>query len=277
MNENSAWRGSLRKVLPTGAAIPDDTWRRRHGAVLVLLWAHLPILVVHGHLRGISGPHLTGETAAIAAAALAASMGRLQRSTRMLAATGGLLFSSAALLHLPGGPVVMRLHVLVVVAVITLYQSWLPLLLALGFVALPRGVAGALDPVATLRHPAALASSWVWAAIHALVILAESAACLSTWRLNETATARAVQAVEAEQLTAQFLAITRAQKGALEHQSLHDSLTGLPNRTLLNERLETVIRQGRRDLTPVGGVGDQRAQHLVVQCMAGAVADEAPL
>jgi diguanylate cyclase (GGDEF)-like protein/PAS domain S-box-containing protein len=36
-------------------------------------------------------------------------------------------------------------------------------------------------------------------------------------------------------------------EATLEHQALHDSLTGLPNRTLLRDRLEQAIRHGRRD------------------------------
>jgi diguanylate cyclase (GGDEF)-like protein/PAS domain S-box-containing protein len=41
----------------------------------------------------------------------------------------------------------------------------------------------------------------------------------------------------------------RAQKEALEYQSLHDPLTGLPNRTLFNDRLRQAIVVGHRERT----------------------------
>jgi len=39
----------------------------------------------------------------------------------------------------------------------------------------------------------------------------------------------------------------KAKTEALEHQALHDALTDLPNRTLLHERLQQAIREGRRN------------------------------
>ena len=40
-------------------------------------------------------------------------------------------------------------------------------------------------------------------------------------------------------------------EAALEHQALHDSLTGLPNRMLLMDRLNQSLAVGRRDSSPV--------------------------
>ena len=44
----------------------------------------------------------------------------------------------------------------------------------------------------------------------------------------------------------------RAQKDALEYQTLHDPLTGLPNRTLFNDRLRQAIVIGHRERKPLG-------------------------
>ncbi len=43
----------------------------------------------------------------------------------------------------------------------------------------------------------------------------------------------------------------RAQKEALEYQTLHDPLTGLPNRTLFNDRLRQAILTGHRERKPM--------------------------
>jgi diguanylate cyclase (GGDEF)-like protein/PAS domain S-box-containing protein len=42
----------------------------------------------------------------------------------------------------------------------------------------------------------------------------------------------------------------KAETEALQHQALHDPLTGLANRTFLEERLEETIRAGERDMKP---------------------------
>ena len=43
----------------------------------------------------------------------------------------------------------------------------------------------------------------------------------------------------------------RSRQEALEHQALHDALTGLPNRSLLNDRLAHAIALGRREGRPL--------------------------
>ena len=79
----------------------------------------------------------------------------------------------------------MHFHFFVMVAVVAIYQSWYPFLLAIGFVLLHHGVIGAIDSSSVYNHLEALRSPWRWAAVHALFIAGESVAALTTWKLNE--------------------------------------------------------------------------------------------
>ena len=207
-----------RRRLPTGASLPDEVWRRRHRGILILLWTHAGGVFAFGLLRGFTLAHMAWETSAIVAAAVIASIQRFRPNIRMVAATLGLLTSSAILVHLSGGVIEMHFHFFVMVAVITLYQSWLPFLLAIGYVVVHHGVAGAFDPASVFNHPSAIAHPWRWAAIHGAFILAESAACLTAWRLNE------VEGARADEFHRQLSALV---------QSSHDAIVGLTREGLI--------------------------------------------
>ncbi|MGH2771608.1 MAG: ATP-binding protein [Actinomycetota bacterium] len=155
----------------------------------MLLWAHAFGLAVFALLRGYGLWHSLLETGSIAAAALIAASTRFRRRVRTGAASVGLITSSALLVHFSGGYIEMHFHFFVMVAVVALYQDWIPFLIAFGYVALHHGVVGVLDPDSVYNHPDAIAHPWRWAMIHAGFILGESAACLITWRQNEIARA----------------------------------------------------------------------------------------
>jgi GAF domain-containing protein/anti-sigma regulatory factor (Ser/Thr protein kinase) len=102
-----------------------------------------------------------------------------------VAASLGLLSSSAVLVHLSGGLIEMHFHFFVMVVVVSLYQDWLPFLTAVGYVFVHHGLLGALDPGSVFNHPAATSHPWKWAGVHALFITGISIASLVNWRLNE--------------------------------------------------------------------------------------------
>ena len=110
---------------------------------------------------------------------------RWRRVSTVLTAVG-LLTCSAVLVHLSGGVIEMHFHYFVMVGVITLYQDWWPFLIAIGYVVLQHGLAGAIDPNAVYNHPDAIEHPWQWAAIHGLFILGMSSAGIASWRLNES-------------------------------------------------------------------------------------------
>ncbi len=172
-------------TLPRGNAITPESWRRRHRAILTLVWLHVPALYIVGIQKGYGPIHPLLEISPVAAFAIGAGMKSLSRDVRASLATLGLVTSSGILVHLTGGLIEMHFHFFVAVAVVALYQSWFPFLVAIGFVLFHHGFVGGLDSHSVYNHPAAFRNPWKWAAIHAMFIAGESAAALTAWKLNE--------------------------------------------------------------------------------------------
>ena len=175
----------LWRSLPKGGSLPQETWLRRHDRIVLLVWLHAGGVFVYALVRGNSPLHSLQETSIIAAAAVIGGSRGVRRPIRAGAATLGLVSASAVLTHLSGGLIEMHFHFFVMVGVISLYQDWMPFLLALGFVIGHHGILGALDPRGVFNHPAAINHPWKWAGIHGAFILAESVVLLIAWRVNE--------------------------------------------------------------------------------------------
>ena len=207
------------KALPRGRSLPDEVWRRRHRGIVVLLAAHVVGLMWLGVANGHGVVHSATECLVVAAAAVVASSRHCSRTVRSGAATFGLVTASAVLVHFSGGVIEMHFHFFVVIGIISLYQDWVPFLLALGFVVLHHGTVGVLDPASVYDHAAAQAAPWKWAAIHGGFVLAASAASLTAWRLNE--------------------------------EGFYDHLTGLANRKLFMDRLAMGLARVARHREPL--------------------------
>ena len=177
---------SLRRLLPQGRTLPEAEWRRRHLGLLVLLWAHAAAVPIYAAVRGYRVDHVVTESALLPVAGLVASFAIVPKRVQMVAVSFGLLTASGILVHLSGGLIEMHFHFFVMVAVVALYQDWLPFLGAIAYVLIHHGVFGVLDPDSVFNHPAAQNNPWKWAGIHAAFVGAISVACLVGWRLNET-------------------------------------------------------------------------------------------
>jgi diguanylate cyclase (GGDEF)-like protein len=171
--------------LPQGRLLPERSWRRRHRWIVVLVWLHAVGLAAFGVLAGFGFLHSVAEAMLVAAAAIVAGTERFGRRFRSLAASFGLITSSALLVHLSGGLIEAHFHFFVVIPILVLYQDWFPFLLALAYVVVHHGLLGAVEASSVYNHPDAVAHPWRWALIHGVFVIGASAASLVGWRANE--------------------------------------------------------------------------------------------
>ena len=204
--------GRLLGLLPRGRGLPPLVFRRRHAGMLILLWLHVAGfaaygMVAHalhggpftGHLGHPMGSLTTGVFGAVltllALLAVGASLPQLGRRRSMLLMALGLNTCSALLVALSGGLIEMHFHFFVIVAVVALYQAWLPFAVTILCVVLNNAVLGYLVPTLVFNHQMGHQRPLLWAAIHGGFVVAASVANLQAWRWTEQERARGMQAL----------------------------------------------------------------------------------
>ena len=165
-------------------------WRGRHRAILIILWLHVPALVVLAMVFGDGLDDASGVVVVATAAAMATAPwgGRRWRSAL---ATVGLLSASCVLVGIGGGTVELGFHFFVTIALVMLYQDGFPFLIAVGFVAVFALLSASLEVLGVWPPVDTRSSPWLRAAIGELLILATATANLANWRLNEDSRAEA--------------------------------------------------------------------------------------
>jgi len=181
----------VRGLIPENHAITMKEWNVRHRGVVTLLWLHALGLTAFGFYRGFGALQSLGTGSFIALITLAANWRVLGRSSRSAIASIGLLTCSAALVRFSGGYIEAHFHFFVMVAVIAMYEDWVPYLIAILYVAAEHGLMGQFMPTAVYNHPDAFAHPWKWGLIHSGFILCMSVAQLAAWRVSMRARARA--------------------------------------------------------------------------------------
>ena len=190
----------IRSFLQRGQTLPAEAWARRHRALVWLLWAHVVLLPVFAISRGKAPTTAVGYVVPIAFAGVIASLSQVSRRARSVAVVFGLLTASAVLVAAWNGQIEAHFHFFVMIALLALYEDWLPFGLAVGYVVLEHGVLGAIAPHAVYNHGG---DPWIWALIHGGFVLGAVTASVITWRLNEDMRASMDEAHRREQETAE--------------------------------------------------------------------------
>ena len=88
-------------------------------------------------------------------------------------------------MHLWGGVIEAHFHFFVMIVLLSLYEDWVPFLVAAAYVVLHHGLAGTIDPNSVYNHAEAVQHPWRWAGIHGLFVAGAGIGSVVAWRLNE--------------------------------------------------------------------------------------------
>ncbi len=205
---------TVKGILPEGSLLAEPAWERRHRAVVYVALAEAAFVSFVALVQGYGVPHSVAEAVPIAALAALGCWPRLGRTGRSAATSLALVTAAALLVHVWAGQIEAHFLFFVNLSLLTIYQDWLPFLLALGYVVLHHGMAGVLEPEAVYSHASGQQHPWEWALVHGGFVLATCVANVLCWRLSE--------------------------------QALREPLTGLPGRALLLHRLRSLRSERRR-------------------------------
>jgi diguanylate cyclase (GGDEF)-like protein/PAS domain S-box-containing protein len=182
---------SLRALLPQGHTLPYAAWRRRHHAMVALLFLEAIGLTLFSVAEGYALLHSLAHTATLLPFGVFALLFEQRRRVASTLVSLGLITACALLVHIWHGAIEAHFLFFVTIVVLALYEDWIPFLVAVAYVVVHHGMMGALHPGGVYNHPDAVAHPWKWALIHGGFVAAAGIASVVAWRLNETVRAQA--------------------------------------------------------------------------------------
>ncbi|MGY1653183.1 methyl-accepting chemotaxis protein [Geodermatophilus sp. SYSU D01119] len=252
-------------VLPRGVRLDDESFAGRHRVISVVLALHVPVLVAVGLARGVGGWLLWGQLAALVAVLVLGQVLRGQ-AARASAVGLGLMIGADVLVHVGGGLTDLHIWFYVVLALVSLYQAWIPFLLAVAFVAVHHAAMSLWMPTSVFSTQEGQEHPVLFAGLHAVFILAEATFLAYGWKFAEASErARRTERRRAEEQQAAQVEATRElaeerarvaeeaaarlaererRAAALEHQ--HTALLDAGQRLDANVGLATTVMDGLR-------------------------------
>jgi methyl-accepting chemotaxis protein len=172
--------------------LSDGAFAARHRVLRLLLWIHVPVIFLvaffnHELDQGGATTLLLVELGLVMLCGVIASTAHSRRG-RSISVSLGFLLSADALVQSGGGMIDLHFHFFVVIALIGLYQDWIPFAIAVGMVAVQHFGVGMIDPGLVfgdhVEHDGA--SVLGRALLHAGFVLGMSAAQVTYWHFDAT-------------------------------------------------------------------------------------------
>lgn len=163
----------------------------RHRFLLVLLWAHVPLLAVVGMAMGVP---LLEVLAATLVLTLLGTLGTFARSktTAAGAVSLGLMTAAGILMFLSGGLLAANFYFFLMLLAVAAYRDWRMLTLGVVYATVYQLGIG-IAPVT--RPDPAIEPMW-WATISSAAVLAAALVVMAGWRLDTRSSARERLAME---------------------------------------------------------------------------------
>ncbi|MBP2217257.1 GGDEF domain-containing protein [Arthrobacter sp. CAN_C5] len=220
-------------AFPRGSRLPDPAWNMRHRLILLFAVISSVLVALFSLFQQEPLRMALVQGAAPAAVALLAWKAPLSRRFSASLSSASLMLVAAMVVNISG---TIEAHFLffILVPVVALYEDWAPLATASILVLGHHSIMGVALPTVVYNHDAAHDDPLTWSLIHSALFLAMCATSIVHWTIHERARR------DGSMLLAQ-----------LASQALHDPLTGLANRTLLNDRLSQALIMSQRTGTPV--------------------------
>lgn len=178
------------KLIPE-VQLSEEAFAARHRVLRLLLWVHVPVILVLAYFTDQlspdhHGPLLLGELGAVMVCGVVSALATSQRG-RAVATSVGFLLAADALVQAGDGMIDLHFHFFVVVALIGLYQDWVPFALAILLVAVQHFGVGMIAPELVFgEHAAHDSNAQVFgrALLHAGFVLAMAAAQVTYWHFD---------------------------------------------------------------------------------------------